>query len=206
MRCERLKKWISVFACVTALLAACSREQPAPPTVTATASAAPPKPAAPSIEQTALGGSYDGAMDWFKSAPSFRFVIDEGGVHAEGTMTRPTVGAEKIEIRTGQDEWRAAAGPKGVTWEKRAGSAWKNAAAPPWGNHLYQRATFAFDPAKREGRAQLVATHDAHEGTTKHYRFTDANTGNVHDVWVSTADNHIERMTIGGVMEMTIQP
>ena len=141
-------------------------------------------------------------MNWLRSAPSFRFVIVEDGVRADGTMTRKTVGAEAIEVRVERDAWRAEAGPDGVTWQKRVGSGWKKLPAPAWGNHLYQRATLAIDPAKREGVAQLVA----HEGASNHYRFTDANLGNVHDVWVSTADNHVERMRIGRSMEMTIQP
>ena len=123
-------------------------------------------------------------------------MIVEEGVHADGTMTRKTVGAEAIEVRV------AEAGPNGVTWKKRVGPGWKTVPAPAWGNRLYQRATLAFDPAKREGAAQLVA----HEGPSNHYRFTDANLGSIHDVWVSTADNHIERIRIGKTMEMTIQP
>jgi hypothetical protein len=123
-------------------------------------------------------------------------------VRAEGTMTRPAIGAEKIEFRAKGEEWRASAGPKGVSWQKHAGGKWKDAAAPDYGNHLYQRVTLAFDPAKKEREAQFVAS----EGDANHYRFTDANTGHVHDVWVNKADNHVERISIAGVMEMTIQP
>jgi hypothetical protein len=203
MRCERLSKCLFVFAFV----AACSREQPAPPPVTLTeTSARTPPLVTPSTVTTPIPampakGSYDEAMLWLRSAPSFRFAIDEGGVHAEGTMTRPTIGAEKIEIRTSNESWRAAAGPQGVTWQKRVGGAWKAAPAPAYGNHLYQRVTLAFDPSKKEGAAQLAGV----EGDANHYRFTDANTGNVHDVWVSRADSHVERMKIGDVMELTIQ-
>jgi hypothetical protein len=88
-----------------------------------------------------------------------------------------------------------------VTWERRSGGSWKAADAPPFGNRLYQRITLAFDPQKIEGNAQLVGA----EGTSNHYRFTDANTGNVHDVWVRQSDSHVEKMTIGDIMQMTIR-
>jgi hypothetical protein len=183
----------------------CSRETPAPPpatqtqpTITATATA-PAKPVEPA--PAPVGGSYAEAMVWLQSAPAFRFVIDEGGVHAEGELTRKTVGAESVRLRANGEEWRASAGPKGVTWELRKGGKWTAEAAPAYGNRLYQRVTLAFDPQKKEGDAQLVAS----DGTSNHYRFTNANTGEVHDVWVSAKDNHVERMTIGQGFEMRIE-
>jgi hypothetical protein len=194
-----LKKWTIVFAFV----AACGRERATPPPATETHPPAPPPIAIRSVVATpAAGASYDEAMVWLRSAPRFRFAIDEGGVHAEGTMTRPTIGAETIELRAGGDEWRAEAKPQGVVWHKRKGAAWAAAAGPGYGNHLYQRATVVFDPMKKEGAPRLISSEN---GTTL-FRFTDANSGNVHEVWVSNADNHVEKIKIGGVMEMTIQP
>lgn len=201
MRCERLSKCIFLFAFVVA----CSPERPAPP----------PAPETTPATQTAVttssnttpahlpdGGSYEEGLIWLKSAPSFRFVIVEDNLRAEGTMTRKTVGVEAIEFRARNDGWRAQAGPDGVTWLKRIGPGWKKVPAPDFGNRLYQRVTLAIDPAKKEGTAQLVAR----EESSNHYRFTDANLGLVHDVWVNTADNHVERIRIGNAMEMTIQP
>ena len=61
---------------------------------------------------------------------------------------------------------------------------------------LQQRVTLAFDPQKKEGAPQLVEAG--------HYRFTNANTGEIHDVWVSP-DNRITRMTIGDSFELKIE-
>ena len=83
----------------------------------------------------------------------------------------------------------------------RKGNAWNAAPAPAYGNRLYQRVTLAFDPQKKEGDAQLIAT----DGTSNHYRFTNANTGEVHEVWVSAKDGHVERMKIGDAFEMTLK-
>jgi hypothetical protein len=201
MRCERLSKWLLLFAFV----AACAREQPAPPPAVATHEQTQTAATTSSLAPPALsltGGSYDEGMIWLKSAPAFRFVLNEGGVRAEGTMTRKTIGAEAVEFTANGETWRARSGPDGVTWQKHDGSTWKSLRAPDYGNRIYQRVTLAFDPAKKEGTAQLVAQ----EGGSKHYRFTDANLGLVHDVWVSAADNHVERIRIGDAMEMTIQP
>lgn len=205
MRYERF--WIYT----TFLMAvSCSRETPAPPAAqtqpaattsvsTSTSTSTPPATAtdAPPVP---TNGSYSEAMLWLQSAPAFHFVVDEGGIHAEGDLTRKTVGAESVRFRASGEEWRATAGPRGVIWETRKGNAWKAAEAPAFGNRLYQRVTLAFDPQKKEETAQFVAA----EGSANHYRFTNANTGEVHDVWVNIADNHIERMTIGNSFEMKL--
>ena len=183
---------------------ACARETPVPPPASK-----PQPPAAkpvvtsiaPAEAPTAKGGSYAEAMLWLQSAPAFAFVLDEGGVHAEGDLTRRTVGAESVRIRANGEEWRATAGPRGVAWERRDGKAWKSAPAPEYGNRIYQRVTLAFDPQKKEGSAQFVGA----EGTANHYRFTNANTGELHDVWVNTADNHVEKIKIGDAFEMTLK-
>jgi hypothetical protein len=186
MRCERL-----LIIVLLILTAACSREQRAPSATTttqATATTATISPQSP--VQTAA--SYGEAMTWFESTSGFHFVIDESGVRAEGEMTRPTIGAEKIEVRVDGKQWSAVAGPQGVTWSP--------APPPDWGNRIYQRVTLAIDPQKKEGTAQLVSSE---EGTSL-FRFTDANTGELHEVWVSNADNHIERMKVGDAMELVI--
>lgn len=181
MRCERLSKCIFLFVFVVA----CSREERAPSATATTQSTSTTATISPqSPVQT--GASYDEAMMWFRSTPGFHFVLQEGGVRAEGDMTRSTVGAEKIEIRADGKKWSAAAGPRGVTWSPSP--------PPEWGNRVYQRVTLAFDPQKKEGTAQLVST----ESDSSLFRFTNANTGEVHEVWISNADNHIERMKIGG--------
>lgn len=182
MRYERF-----CFYTIFLMAMACSRETPVPSETTTTA--APPTV---TVAKPAAGGSYDEAMLWFRSAPAFHFVIDEAGVHAEGDLTRKTIGIESIQFRANGEEWRATSGPQGVSWERGG----KTADAPAYGNRLYQRVTLAFDPQKKEGAAQLVEPG--------HYRFTNANTGEVHDVWV-TEDNRISRMTIGESFELKIE-
>lgn len=182
MICERLKKGPLVFLVV---IAACSREAPAPadvqPPPTTTTAAAPAK-ATP---------TYDDAVTWFRSTPRFHFVVEEGGVRAEGDMTRERVGAESVSATVNGERWSASTGAQGITWQRDG----KAAAAPEWGNRLWQRVTVAFDPQKQESQAQLVEPG--------HYRFTDANSGQVHDVWMNDA-GQITRMTIGSGFSMTL--
>lgn len=175
------------------LLAACSRETPAPP-AQSTTRATKPAAASPAPPAPSTGETYEDAIAWFRSTPAFHFVIDEAGVHAEGDMQRETVGAETITFRANGEEWRASSGVRGVTWERRIGNAWAAAEAPPYGNRLFQRVTVAFDPQKKEGAAQPVEPG--------HYRFTDANTGQVHDVWVR--EGRIERIRIGDSLELKL--
>jgi hypothetical protein len=141
-------------------------------------------------------------MDWFRSAPAFSFVLQEAGLDAEGQMHRERIGAERVEFKVGGEEWRATASAEGVTWEKRSAAGWSPAAAPAFGNRVYQRVTLAFDPQKKESEAQLVGSDDK----VNHYRFTNANTGELHDVWVSRATGHPERMTIGKTVDLRIAP
>lgn len=189
MICERLKKGSLVFVVA---IAACSREAPAPadvqrPAATTTATTTAAAPAA----RAAGTSTYDDAVIWFRSTPGFHFVIEEGGVRAEGDMTRERAGAESMHVIVNGERWSASTGAQGVSWQ-RDGNA---AAAPEWGNRLWQRVTVAFNPQKQEGQAQLVEPG--------HYRFTDANSGQVHDVWTNDA-GQITRMTIGSGFSMTL--
>jgi hypothetical protein len=143
-------------------------------------------------------GTYDEALLWLRSARRFRFVVDEGGVHAEGEMTRTTPGMERVRFRANGEEWEAAASPQGVVW-KRGG---KPADPPAYGGRLYQRVTVAFDPRKKEGVPLLVST----DGPSNLYRFTNANTGEVHEVWVRKNDASLERIRIGKSVEMKFEP
>jgi hypothetical protein len=202
----RYERFCIIAAFLTAL--ACSRETALPPPATTSTTTTPASPAVATTSTTpapapasAKAGSYDEAVLWLRSAPAFHFVLDEGDVHAEGDLARRTVGSEIVRLRASGEEWRATAGARGVAWEQRKGNAWKPAGAPPYGNRIYQRVTLAFDPQKKEGDAQLVAA----EGATNHYRFTNANTGEVHDVWVNAADGHVERMKIGTAFEMKVK-
>src|SRR5690349_5145972 len=111
MRYERF--WIyTIFLIVVA----CSRETPAPATNTATttttttAQATPDKPwTTTDASEVSRGGSYEEAMLWLSSAPKFHFVLDEGELHAEGDLTRRTVGLETVQFKTNNETWRATA-------------------------------------------------------------------------------------------------
>lgn len=149
-----------------------------------------------------LQGTYDEALLWMRSANRFTFVIDEGSVHAEGEMTRTTPGTERVRFRVDDAEWKAEATPQGIAWQKREGTSWRDAPPPAWAPRLYQRVTVVFDPQKKEGVPLLLSTEDG----MSHYRFTDANSGELHDVWVRQTDSSIARTRIGETVEMTFQP
>ena len=73
----------------------CSRETPAPPpsaSTTTTTTAARPQVTTTSVP-VLQKGTYDEALLWFRSVNAFHFVLDDGGVHAEGDVTRSTPGA-----------------------------------------------------------------------------------------------------------------
>lgn len=189
------------------LAAACSQEQPAPETAS-TASTPPvvvpsttaqltPAPANPPQRQTA--GTYQQAMDWLRSTRGFHFELVESGVRAAGDMARPRVGAERVRFTADGAEWLAIARATGVSWYRHNGGKWQPAAPPVYGNRIYQRVTLAFDPRKKEPEP-LLAGGDA---ATNRYRFTNANTGELHELWIAKRDGHIERLKIGDAVEMT---
>ena len=182
MRCKRLTK----YAFLIVLAAACSRETkaPPPPLEPATTATTTFVPAAPAT-------TYEEAVRWFRTTPGFRFVIEEAGIRGEGEMQRTRIGAEEVRVTVNGEEWSARTDAKGVIWERGG----KQVAAPDWGNRLFQRVTVAFDPQKSEGRAELAGP--------RHYRFTDANTGAVHNVGVDDA-GHITEIRIGDSFSMKL--
>ena len=195
-----MRRFVLVFV---ALGLACSRETPAPPAPPPAASdtaatAATPPPATETRVPELQKGTYDEALLWLRSAPRFRFTLRDGDVRAEGEMTRKTPGAERVRFRANGEEWEAEATAQGVVW-KRGG---RPADAPPYGNRLYQRVTLAIDPQKKEGVPLLVSA----EGETNLYRFTDANSGQVHEVSVRKADSSVARIRIGETVELTFAP
>lgn len=184
-----------------ALAAACSRETPAPPaTPVPTTTTAPPEVTTTTRVPALQKGTYDEALLWFRATKGFHFVLDDDGVHAEGDVTRTTPGAEKVQLRTGGSEWLAETSAQGVAWKRRDGGAWTSADAPEWGPRVYQRLTLPFDPQKKEG-VPLLASE---EGETNLYRFTNANTGEVHELWVRKSDAVLERIRIGDKVDLKI--
>jgi hypothetical protein len=194
-----MRRYVLAFV---ALALACSRETPAPPSSSAPPPAETVVATQPPVTETRMPelqkGTYDEGLLWMRSAPHFRFTATEDGVHAEGEMTRKTPGAERVRFRVNGEQWEAAATPQGISW-KRGG---KPADPPSYGNRLYQHVTLPFDPQKKEGVPLLVST----EGDTNLYRFTDANTGHVHEVSVRKSDASIARIRIGDKVELTFAP
>ena len=189
-----------IFVTTVALAMACSRETAAPP---------PPPPAtettAPQVTTTTRvpelqKGTYDEALLWFRSTNGFDFVLDDHGVHAEGKVSRTTPGTEKVQFHANGAEWLAETNVQGVTWKRREGSAWKSVDAPEFGARIYQRVTLPFDPQKKEG-VPLLASE---EGATSLYRFTNANTGDVHEWWVRKTDGAVERIRIGEKVDLRL--
>jgi hypothetical protein len=192
-----------------AFVVACSQETPAPETSQArtaseTRSVAPPA-TPPSVSTVAISsvsesGTYDEAIRWLKTNPGFRFSLKEGDLATDGEMKRVRVGMEEVTFTADGTQWRGASGPRGLVWSAREGSTWKEKTGPDYAGRVFQRVTFAFDPQKKEGSAQLAGS-DAHANL---YRFTDANTGRVHEVRVRKSDNAIESIRIGTDVELTI--
>lgn len=187
-----MRRLLSIVVLVA--VACAKKETPVP----ASQTEPPPRPAPVTSAAPPVQG-YGAGLSWLAATPGFDFELDDHGLHAEGTMLRKTIGAESVLFRTASGDWRASAGRNGVAWERRQGAAWTPAEAPEWGNRLYQRLTIAIDPQKKEGEAALIDT----EGGTSHYRFTDANSGEVHDVWLDE-EGRIERMTIGPDFSLSI--
>ena len=197
IKVEDMRRVVLAFV---ALALACSRETPAPPTPPpATETTATQPPAATETRVPELQkGTYDEALLWMRSTPRFSFTLRDEDVQAEGEVTRRTPGAEKVRFRANGEAWEAEATPQGIAWKRNG----KPADPPPYGNRVYQRVTLAFDPQKKEGVPLLVSS----EGETNLYRFTDANTGAVHEVTVRKSDASIARIKIGEQVELTIAP
>lgn len=191
------------LALATLFTASCGQETPAPDAVPTTTAASPPPIAPTPAAARPVDASYDAALDWLRSTDGFRFTLRDGEVRGEGEVRRATIGAESMTLRTDDGvEWRAATSAAGVEWERREGAGWRATTEPAFGNRVYQRVTIPFDPQKKEGEAQLLSS----DGDVNHYRFTDANTGRVHDLYVSRTGGHIERLTIGDDVEVSFTP
>jgi hypothetical protein len=192
------------FIALVLLTAACSQEQPAPETAAPAAPAATPTATAPLTPTPARpatkgAGTYQQGMDWLRSTPGFHFELVESGVRATGDMVRPTVGTERVRFTADGAEWLAVAKRSGITWYRHNAGKWQHATPPVYGDRIYQRVTLAFDPQKKEPEPVLAGG----DAATNQYRFTNANTGDVHEVWVAKGDGHLERMKVGEAVEVT---
>lgn len=169
------------------LIAACRKAEvaepahPAAPAVKSPVTTTPPV-AAPSAD-------YGKAIDWARSAPSFRFDMTIGDVKASGDLERAHVGEERLRFKAKGEEWSAERHRKGVSWT-RNGKAESN--EPAYADRIYQWITMVPDPEKSP--VQVAGK----EGDATHFRFMNLNTNETHDAWVRDADNHLVRLKTSG--------
>jgi hypothetical protein len=190
------------------LSVSCSKEKttPAPatagaPTATTSTQAATPQPPtmtpAPASTAKKVDATYAGAMQWFRGTKGFHFLLDENGRRAEGDLSRATIGRERVRFSAEGGEWLGIARKTGVHWYRRNGSGWTAEKAPPeLANSVWQRTTMAFDPMKKEGEAQADGSEPIDGVPHNRFRFTNANTGDVHQLSVSTTKGNIAKLKI----------
>jgi hypothetical protein len=190
-----VKKALIVFL----LLAACRkgeerRLRPSPPLSTTGQAGAPvvhtttavPKLRGVSTPAKCAGdGSYEQALECFRMSSGFHFRVTSPAITASGTLQRPRIGEERVTM----GEWSAETKRGGIVWTRNG----KPAKPTPELERLYQRLTIYLDPQKKEGAPQLV---DAN-GATKHYAFTDANSGETYDVLVAKDDGRLVKLRAG---------
>ena len=189
------------------LCAACGRETRDEDARTTTLPANPPPPFAvrqkvpsggvyggfgKSTPQKCAGdGSYAAALDCFRMTSGFHFTLDG----SKGEMTRPTLGMESVRFaEKAGSTWLGEAKAAGIVWSRNG----KHELAPPdVTNRIWQRTTMVLDPQKKEGAAQLAGVASVNGEPCNHYHFTNANSGEVNDVWVSTRDGRIVKWKAG---------
>lgn len=201
--------------CLGLLLSvACGRETPDENARTETLPTKPPSPrvstSAPSTSGASVpaargastpsrcagDGSYEKGLDCFRISSGFHFVLNG----AEGNMTRSTPGMERVEIKVDGATWIGESKASGVIWTRNG----KHEQSPPEvTNRVWQRTTMVLDPQKKEGSAQLAGTEAVNGEQCRHYHFTNANSGEGNDVWVSTVDGRIVKWKAGSsVLEL----
>lgn len=186
------------------LFVSCSKEKTAPvPGATATTSTQastsqpPVMTPAPASTTKKVDASYAGAMQWFRGTKGFHFILDENGRRAEGDLARATIGQERVRFSADGSEWLGIARKTGVHWYRRNGSGWTAEKAPPeLANSVWQRTTMAFDPMKKEGEAQADGSESIDGVPHNRFRFTNANTGDVHQLSVSTTKGNIAKLKV----------
>jgi hypothetical protein len=154
------------------------------------------KPVRSTPQKCAGDGSYEQAVDCFRMAAKLRFNVDAPLMVGEGEVTRPRIGEERVELSLRDGKWVAEVHPTGIVWTRDG----KTATPSPEMERLEQRLTLFLDPQKKEGAPQLTGTEAMGGINTNHDHFTDANTGEPYDVWISTEDGHIVRMKVGAML------
>jgi hypothetical protein len=186
-------------ALLVMMIAACARREattPAPPPPGGQArvpvvhrdreTVAVAKPRGVSTPSKCAGdGSYEQAVECFRMSSGFRFRVTSPALTGDGMLQRPRIGEETMTV----GDWAAESKHGAIVWTKGG----KPATPAPELERLYQRLTIYLDPQKKEGTPQLA---DA-GGNANHYHFTDANSGEVYDVYVAKDDGRIVRLRAG---------
>jgi len=147
-------------------------------------------------QKCAGDGSYEDAIDCFRISSGFHFTLD--GVRGE--MSRPTPGLERVQFKKDGVTWIGETKHQGVVWNRNGTH---ELSPPDFVNHVWQRATMVLDPQKKEGAPQLAGTETIFGEPANHYHFTNVNSGDANDVWVSTRDGRIVKWTAGkSVLEL----
>jgi hypothetical protein len=194
---------------VVLLCAACGREEPsnttttaAPPVPKPTVSVPASAPVVPRManrstpQKCAGDGSYEQAIDCFRMSAGFHFTLD--GVRGE--MSRPMLGMERVQFKKDGVTWIGEAKHQGVVWSRNGAH---ELSPPDVVNHVWQRTTMVLDPQKKEGSPQLAGTETMAGEPSNHYHFTNANSGDANDIWISTRDGRIVKWTAGkSVLEL----
>jgi len=168
------------------------RKSVAPATPLSTAAPSTPRGPNRSTPQRCAGdGSYESALDCFRISSGFHFAMTD----AKGEMTRSTPGMERVRFKSGDGAtWVGEAKPAGVVWSRDG----KHELSPPEvTNRIWQRTTMVLDPQKKEGAPQLAGVESINGEPCNHYHFTNANSGEANDVWVSTKDGRIVKWKAG---------
>jgi len=192
------------IAVIVLLAVACSKEtrtpqkapapqHPSTPAPRTPVTSSPRHPVLSTPQKCAGDGSYEQAVECFRMAAKLRFTVDAPTFSGDGTMTRPRIGEEHVDLSLRDGKWSAAPQSNGLVWTYDG----QHATPPPELERLQQRLTLFLDPQKKEGAPQLAGKEPIAGITTNHFRFTDANNGEPYDVWVSTTDGHIVQMTVG---------
>jgi len=196
------------FLVVVLLCAACGGEEresskttlPAnpPPMRTSTAAPSPtpapvvPRLAAKSTPQKCAGdGSYEQAIDCFRISSGFHFTLDG----TKGELSRPAQGMETLRFKAPDGvAWTGEAKHQGVVWSRNGTH---EMSPPDLTNDVWQRTTMVLDPQKKEGSSQLAGVESIAGEPSNRYHFTNANSGEGNDVWVSTRDGRIVKWKKG---------
>lgn len=190
---------------VVLLCVACGREEhestatiPSNPPPMRTSTAPPfstpvvPHVAAKSTPQKCAGdGSYEQAVDCFRITTGFHFTLDK----VSGEMSRPAQGLESVHFKAPDGAaWTGEAKHQGVVWSRNGTH---DMSPPELTNEIWQRTTMVLDPQKKEGSPQLGGVETVGGEPSNHYHFTNANSGEANDVWVSTSDGRIVKWKKG---------